>query len=89
MIILKDLQAQITAEYHHLAQLAEAVAYLDVYTSMGIGAKQHQYTQPKLVSDKSLCIIQGRHPVIEAQLGVMDSFIPNDLKIHNDIHLIT
>ncbi len=27
--------------------------------------------------------------MIEAQLGVMDSFIPNDLKIDNAIHLIT
>ena len=27
--------------------------------------------------------------MIEAQLGVMDSFIPNDLKIEQEIHLIT
>ena len=88
-LILKDLQAQITSEYHHLAQLAEAVAYLDVYTSMGIFAKQHQYCQPTITSTSWCDILQGRHPVIEAQLGVMDSFIPNDLKIDNAIHLIT
>jgi len=88
-LILKDLQVQITSEYHHLAQLAEAVAYLDVYTSMGIFAKQHQYCQPTITSTSWCDILQGRHPVIEAQLGVMDSFIPNDLKIDNAIHLIT
>ena len=49
-LILKDLQSQIISEYHHLAQLAEAVSYLDVYTSMGIFAKQHQYTQPTITS---------------------------------------
>lgn len=27
--------------------------------------------------------------MIEAQLSVVDSFIPNDLTIDNDIHLIT
>ena len=88
-LILKDLQTHITSEYHHLAQLAEAVAYLDVYTSMGIFAKQHQYCQPTITSSSWCDILQGRHPVIEAQLGVMDSFIPNDLKIDNAIHLIT
>lgn len=88
-ILLKQLQADITIEYHHLAQLAEAVAYLDVYTSMGIFAKQHQYTQPTLTAKDQTNIIQARHPVIEAQLGVTESFIPNDLHINQEIHLIT
>ena len=88
-LLLSNLQIQITSEYHHLAQLAEAVSYLDVYTSMGIFAKQHQYVQPIMSSNSGHDIIKGRHPVIEAQLGVMDSFIPNDLKIKNEIHLIT
>lgn len=87
--LLKDLQAEVTNEYHHLAQLAEAVAYLDVYTSMGLLAKQHQYIQPTLISQGETKIIQWRHPVIEAQLGVTASFIPNDLIITNEIHLIT
>lgn len=88
-LILRDLQDQITGKYHHLAQLAEAVSYLDVYTSMGIFAKQHQYCQPTMSKNPGHHILQGRHPVIEAQLGVMDSFIPNDLTIANEIHLIT
>lgn len=48
--ILKELQGQIVSEYQHLAQLSETVAYLDLYTSMGIFAKQHQYTQPTITS---------------------------------------
>ena len=48
--LLKELQREVTNAYHHLAQLAEAVAYLDVYTSMGLFAKQHQYIQPTLIS---------------------------------------
>ena len=87
--LLKELQREVTNAYHHLAQLAEAVAYLDVYTSMGLFAKQHQYIQPTLISQWKTNIIQGRHPVIEAQLGVTASFIPNDLVITNEIHLIT
>ncbi|AKH32960.1 DNA mismatch repair protein MutS [candidate division SR1 bacterium Aalborg_AAW-1] len=87
--LLKELQTEVTNEYHHLAQLAEAVSYLDIYTSMGIFAKQHQYVQPTLVSQGETHIMQARHPIIEAQLGVTESFIPNDLIIHNEIHLIT
>ena len=87
--LLKELQTEVTNEYHHLAQLAEAVSYLDIYTSMGIFAKQHQYIQPTLVSQGETHIMQARHPVIEAQLWVTESFIPNDLIIHNEIHLIT
>lgn len=89
LAILRDLQSEIITHYHHLAQLAEAVAYLDVYTSMGIFAKQHQYCQPTLSSQDNHHITHGRHPVIEAQLGIMDEFIPNDLHISQEIHLIT
>ena len=87
--LLKELQTEVTNEYHHLAQLAEAVSYLDIYTSMGIFAKQYQYVQPTLVSQGETHIMQARHPIIEAQLWVTESFIPNDLIIHNEIHLIT
>ena len=56
---------------------------------MGIFAKQHQYIQPTLTSNSETKIIQGRHPVIEAQLSITESFIPNDLIINQEIHLIT
>lgn len=72
-----------------MAQLAEAVAYVDVYTTMAVFARQHQYVQPSIQSNGQHEIIQGRHPVIEVQLGVMESFIPNDLSIHHHIHVIT
>ena len=89
LLILKEIQSFITSEYHHLAQLAEAISYLDVYTSMGIYSKQHQYCQPIITTNTVCEITQWRHPVIEAQLGVLDSFIPNDLITDNTIQIIT
>lgn len=87
--LLQQLQESIISEYHHLAQLAEAISYLDVYTSMGLRASTHRYCQPVLSDHGATSIIQARHPVIEVQLGVTESFIPNDLAIDHEIHLIT
>ncbi len=87
--ILRHLQDQINNNYNTLARLSDALAHLDVYTSQALYARQHRFVQPEIVNVPEFHIIQARHPVIEAHLPVTESFIPNDLNIAQEIHIIT
>lgn len=98
MEILLDTQ-QIIAEHHQLLrQFADAIAWLDLHTSMARYAREHRYVCPEIITSGTLLgqttIDQGRHPVIEAHLAATESFIPNDLSIRqskesDSFHIIT
>ena len=66
---------QITANY---------IAQIDVLSGFAALANKHNYCRPEFVSNKSLEIIQGRHPVIEQQLPPESPYIPNDVFLDND-----
>ena len=64
--------------------LSDAIAKLDLYSSLALLASLNDYVKP--VVDDSLCfeIIDGRHPVVEANLKPQNiSFIPNDCVLEN------
>lgn len=89
LAILRSLQEEIIWQYHDLAHLSDTLAHLDVYTSHALYVRQHRFVQPEIIRGTGLHIVWGRHPVIEAHLPVTDSFIPNDLDIDQQIHVIT
>ena len=45
---------------------------------------KQNYSRPEFVSNNSLEIIEGRHPVIEQQLPPESPYIPNDVFLDND-----
>jgi DNA mismatch repair protein MutS len=60
-----------------LLETAQALAELDVLISFSEIAVNNGYTRPEISDDSSLCIYDGRHPVVES--NVTDQrFIPND-----------
>lgn len=67
-----------------LQATARSVAQLDVLSGFAVLAKKQKYCRPEFVSNASLEIIQGRHPVIEQQLPHESPYIPNDVFLDND-----
>lgn len=67
-----------------LQQIASAIAKLDCLLSFSVTALKNNYVRPQLNDDFSLTIKNGRHPVLEQQLPVGDSYIPNDLYLDNE-----
>ena len=63
---------------------ASLIAQLDVLCGFAQLAKAHQYVQPQLHEEHALSIQQGRHPVIEKQLPIGESYIANDLFLDRD-----
>ncbi len=60
-------------------QNARIVSVLDALSSFAVIAKKNNYHKPVITDDKALKIKEGRHPVIEQQLPLGESYVPNDL----------
>ena len=67
-----------------LQTTAKCVAQLDVLSGFALLAIKQKYCRPEFVTNASLEIIQGRHPVIEQQLLYENPYIPNDVYLDND-----
>lgn len=71
-----------------IQQDARVVGMLDCLISFATVAKQNNYCRPEM-NDKMLIEIQdGRHPVIEKQLPVGESYVPNDVHLNDHTHQI-
>ena len=62
--------------------VADALAHLDVFSSLAEVAVRYNYCRPKLNNDDVIFISGGRHPVVERSLSD-GSFIPNDTFLSN------
>lgn len=60
------------------------IAKLDCLLSFADTAKQRWYTKPEVNEGFAIDIKEGRHPVIESQMGVGQEYISNDVYLDND-----
>jgi DNA mismatch repair protein MutS len=73
------------AEYTGPVQLnASLLAQIDCLLSFARCAVENKYCRPVINDSNQIIISQGRHPVIEKQLPVSESYIPNDLLLDQD-----
>jgi DNA mismatch repair protein MutS len=70
-------------------ELAYGLGRLDVLASLALLAQERRYCRPAIVDERVLEIIDGRHPVLEQQLG--SEFVANDVRFAEDdaLQLIT
>jgi len=66
-----------------IQQNARVLAQLDCLLSFSQVAVSNKYIRPKINEEHILDIKDGRHPVIEKQLPVGESYIPNDIYLDN------
>ena len=74
---------QVATASERILAVADALANLDVFSSLAEVALRYSYVRPELTTDNELVITQGRHPVVERSL-VEGSFVPNDTCLSND-----
>lgn len=60
------------------------IARLDCLHSFAVVSAENNYCRPVLNDSKALNISEGRHPVIEKQLPVGESYVPNDILLDTD-----
>jgi len=76
---------------HHAAdyiaqiqQNAKVIAMLDGLLSFSNVAKTNKYAKPVINETKAFEIKAGRHPVIEKQLPLGETYVPNDIYLDNE-----
>ncbi|NPD90811.1 DNA mismatch repair protein MutS [Xylanibacter muris] len=63
---------------------AGVIAQTDCLLSFAKTAEEHKYIRPEIDSSDILDIRQGRHPVIETQLPLGETFVPNDIELDSE-----
>lgn len=82
--IFNDLVIALS-EYIQAVQLnAAVIAKLDCLLSFAGSAVKNNYTRPLITDSKNIDIREGRHPVIEQQLPVGESYIANDVLLDQE-----
>lgn len=82
--LYEELLERIAVRADDLLAAADAIAEIDVYSSLSQAAAQRGYTRPEFVDESVVSIEDGRHPVMEAILQT--NFVPNDLHLRTHEH---
>jgi DNA mismatch repair protein MutS len=73
------LLENITHYIPQLRQISQAIAQLDVLSTLAERACHFQWTRPQLSAENVLEITAGKHPIVSAHTS--HQFVPNDLKL--------
>jgi DNA mismatch repair protein MutS len=72
-------------EYIQAIQLnAAIIAQIDCLLSFASAAIEYNYSRPEINDSREIIIKAGRHPVIEQQLPLGESYISNDVTLNQD-----
>jgi DNA mismatch repair protein MutS len=86
--LFQELIVYLTPHIQSFQNTARGIAQLDVLHGFTTLAIKENYCRPEFVTQASLEIVQGRHPVIEQQLPPESPYIPNDVYLDNDTQQI-
>ena len=83
--LFEKIRDKVSAHGPVLLKTARAIAELDVLGSLTEAALRNRYVRPELVEEDIIEIHEGRHPVVDAQVG---KFVPNDLSLGDQTRLV-
>jgi DNA mismatch repair protein MutS len=81
--IFNDLVITANEYTTQIQQNAKVIGLLDALLGFAKVAEKNNYCKPIITEEKVLNIIDGRHPVIEQQLPLGESYVPNDLVLND------
>ena len=77
--LFASLVAAVAGVLDALLRYADAVAELDAVLAFADRAAKHGWARPVMTDEPTLCIEEGRHPVLEESLG--GEFVPNSVSM--------
>lgn len=75
--MFSDLRKEIAKHSESILHIAKSIGVIDTLLALAETAKRYHYCRPVIDTSKTLEILEGRHPVVEASSKIGD-FIPND-----------
>jgi len=82
--IFNELVIRIGDYVSQIQQNAIALAHIDCLLSFSEVADKYKYCRPDLNDTTRLMLSEARHPVIEQQLPLGESYIPNDIYLDQE-----
>jgi DNA mismatch repair protein MutS len=79
--IFVQVRNRLYEDINRIQQVAKTIAFIDVINSLGKIAYQNNYCKPNITDKDPLCIVDGRHPVVESIIGE-ENFVPNDTELN-------
>jgi len=80
--IFEQLRTRTVEHIEKIQQAGQAIARIDVLSSLAYVASMRGYCRPEIITEPVLKVIQGRHPVLEVTLA--EKFVPNDTDLATD-----
>jgi DNA mismatch repair protein MutS len=75
-----QIREQISGFTARLQKTSEAIALIDVLSTLANLAAENRYCMPEITDDLELKILDGRHPVLDQRLRG-EGFVPNDIHL--------
>ncbi len=72
----------------HIQVDAQVIGHIDCLLAFSFAALKNQYCRPQLHDGYELEVKDGRHPVIEQQLGHDTTYVPNDVRLDDEYQQI-
>lgn len=87
--VFAQIKQHVAQYVHPIRVCAQAIARIDALVGFAKVAAEYGYTRPEITDEKDIIIEQGKHPLLDAQLG--QTCIPNDIKLtsHQSIIVLT
>lgn len=82
--LFTELVNNVSEYVNVIQQNAMLLAKIDCLFSFANLAVKHHYSKPKINEDHKLLLKDSRHPVIEQQLPLGESYIPNDIYLDRE-----
>lgn len=82
--LFNELVGYVAEFVSQIQQNARGIAQLDCLLSFANTARKNKYIRPEVNDSCIIDIKEGRHPVIEKQLGVGEAYVPNDIFLDTD-----
>ncbi len=81
--LFSEIREKIAEKISRIQQTAQALKNLDALLSLALVAVSNRYVRPEMMTDGTMEIVDGRHPVVEQTM--QDSgFVPNDTHMNGE-----
>ncbi|KAI8904154.1 DNA mismatch repair protein Msh3 [Powellomyces hirtus] len=77
----QDFLRQVADNYEQLRESVQSMATMDCLFSLATVGTQPGYCKPEFVTDATVAVEDGRHPMVESLIG---DYVPNDIDLTND-----
>ena len=81
-----EIREQIKNYIPSLQEIAKIISEIDVLQSFATVTEKNNYVRPKLNQDGNVCIVGGRHPVVEKVLT--KEFVSNDIVLDKNTNIL-